>query len=76
MAFQINSLVPELWCSDFDESLRFYTESLGFGIGQHKKGSRHAYLTLGPSQLMISSLVSGSWPRATASSSIFCCVKV
>ena len=28
--FHINSLVPELWCSNFDQSIRFYTDVLGF----------------------------------------------
>jgi catechol 2,3-dioxygenase-like lactoylglutathione lyase family enzyme len=59
---QPGTVVAELWCNDFQESLRFYTETLGFAIGQHKDGSTHAYLTLGPSQIMISNFEQdGTW---------------
>ena len=62
MTFVANSMVPELWCRDFAESLRFYTETLGFSVGQHKPGSRHAYVALGASQLMITSFEQdGTW---------------
>ena len=62
MSFRIGSMVLELWCSDFGKSLHFYTQTLGFGIGQHKQGSTHAYLTLGSSQLMISNFEQdGTW---------------
>lgn len=62
MVFKINSMVPELWCSDFASSLEFYTQILGFGIGQHREGSLHAYVTLGASQLMISGFEQdGTW---------------
>ena len=56
---QAGTVVAELWCNDFQESLRFYTESLGFEIGQHKEGSTHAYLVLGSALIMIS----GYWRR-------------
>ena len=53
--FHINSLVPELWCSDFDESLRFYTNVLGFSVAQRNGNDQHAYLSLQGSQIMIAS---------------------
>ena len=63
MALQeVGSMVPELWCSDFQASLRFYTETLDFGISQHKDGSTHAYLRLGTSLIMISNFEQdGTW---------------
>ncbi len=66
MKFQQNgTVVAELWCNNFDESLRFYTETLGFDVGQHKEGSTHAYLTLGTSQIMISNYdLKGGWETA------------
>lgn len=45
--FHINSLVPEFWCSDFDESLQFYTEILGFKVAQRRGKARDVYLELG-----------------------------
>ena len=51
--FHIKALVPEFWCSDFEASLRFYTESLGFKVTQRRGTDRHAYLELGDAQLMI-----------------------
>jgi catechol 2,3-dioxygenase-like lactoylglutathione lyase family enzyme len=63
MEFQkTGTVVAKLWCSDFQESLRFYTESLGFRIGQHKEGSSHAYLLLSTAQIMISNFAQdGTW---------------
>lgn len=51
---QPGTVVAELWCQDFHKSLTFYTEILGFSIGQHKEGSTHAYFMMGSSQIMIS----------------------
>ena len=51
--FQINSLVPELFCSDFHKSLQFYTETLGFGIGQQRRGEAHCYIELERNQFML-----------------------
>lgn len=63
--FQINGLVPELWCSDFEESLRFYTETLGFSVAQRRGTDRHAYLELGSAQLMIAHWEQdGTWEPA------------
>ncbi|MBT7743867.1 MAG: VOC family protein [Alphaproteobacteria bacterium] len=53
MVYHINSLVPEFWCSDFDESLLFYTEVLGFSVGQRRGDDHHAYIERGDAQLMI-----------------------
>ncbi len=53
MSFEINSLVPELWCSDFEKSLSFYTERLGFNVAQRRSSDAHAYLSFQDSQIMI-----------------------
>ncbi len=51
--FHIHSLVPEFWCSDLEESVRFYTEMLGFSVTQRRGEGHHAYLELGNAQLML-----------------------
>jgi len=62
---QSDTVVAELWCNDFQESLRYYTKTLGFTIGQHKEDSSHAYLALGTSQIMISNYkLEGGWETA------------
>ena len=62
MTFQINPLVPELWCSDFETSLAFYTETLGFEIAQQRERDPHAYLALDGSQVMLAHWTfDGSW---------------
>lgn len=62
VGFQINGLVPELWCSDFDESLRFYTDVLGFSVSQRRGSDPHAYLSLQGSQIMLASWKQhGAW---------------
>ncbi len=58
MVFHINSLVPELWCSDFEESLRFYTDVLSFTVIQRRGEDHHAYLSLQEAQLML-----GAWEQ-------------
>lgn len=59
---RINSLVPELWCADFQASLHFYVDVIGFSIGQRRDDNTHAYLTLGDSQLMIANWEQdGTW---------------
>jgi len=59
---QSGTVVAELWCHDFQESLAFYTETIGFSVGQHKTGSTHAYLVLGQSHIMISNYdYRGTW---------------
>lgn len=39
--FAINSLVPELFCSDFAQSLRFYGNHLGFEVVQRRRNDAH-----------------------------------
>jgi len=46
-------LVPELCCSDFDRSLRFYTEVLGFRVLYARPEERFAYLEREGAELMI-----------------------
>ncbi len=63
--FHINPLVPELWCSNFDESIRFYTDVLGFSVAQRRGGDKHAYLSLQGSQIMIACWEQdGTWEPA------------
>lgn len=62
MTFVINSLVPELWCSNFEVSLDFYTDILGFDVAQQRGGDLHAYLSLHGAQIMIAHWkLNGSW---------------
>ena len=63
---QINPLVPELWCSDFEKNLEFYTKVLGFAVVQRRGDSHHAYLELEGSQIMLASWEQdGSWETGT-----------
>ena len=63
--FHIHGLVPELWCSSFDESLHFYTEVLGFSVTQRRDSDYHAYLELGDAQLMLAHWEQdGTWEPA------------
>ena len=48
-----NSLVPELSITDFHETIRFYTEILGFKIEYQRTEEGFAYLSLGESQIMV-----------------------
>ena len=52
--FQVHALVPEFWCSNFDESLHFYTKVVGFSLAQRRDDDLHAYLELGNTEIMIS----------------------
>jgi catechol 2,3-dioxygenase-like lactoylglutathione lyase family enzyme len=62
MSFGINPLVPELWCSDFERSLNFYTETLGFSVAQRHGGESHAYLSFAGAQIMIAHWAfTGEW---------------
>ena len=65
MMMQINSLVPELWCSDFEESLTYYTKVLGFAVVQRRDHSFHAYLELEGAQIMLAHWEQdGTWETA------------
>jgi catechol 2,3-dioxygenase-like lactoylglutathione lyase family enzyme len=46
-------LVPELFCSDIDRSLRFYTEVLGFSVLYARPEERFAYLEREGAELML-----------------------
>ncbi|MGI9410931.1 MAG: VOC family protein, partial [Hyphomicrobiaceae bacterium] len=62
MTFHINPVVPEIWCSDFEVSLAFYTEILGLAIAQQRNRDPHACLSLGGSQIMLAYWTSdGIW---------------
>jgi catechol 2,3-dioxygenase-like lactoylglutathione lyase family enzyme len=50
--YGMDGMVPELYCSDFATSLRFY-EGLGFVVGYARPEERFAYLRLGGAELMI-----------------------
>ena len=63
--FEIKQLVPELWCSDFAASLRFYVDVLGFTVAQRRDEDAHAYLSLGDAQIMIANWdQDGTWEPA------------
>jgi catechol 2,3-dioxygenase-like lactoylglutathione lyase family enzyme len=47
------ALVPELACTDFQESLGFYQEVLGFSVVYGAPEAGFAYLELGKAQLML-----------------------
>lgn len=46
-------LVPELYCSDFSQSLRFYVDLLGFEVRYARHEEGFAYLDLDGAELMI-----------------------
>ena len=46
-------IVPELYCSDFQRSLAFYVEVLGFNVRYSRPEERFAYLDLDGAELMI-----------------------
>lgn len=48
-----NSLVPELAVTDYQRSLRFYIDILGFKIEYQREEEGFAYLSLGESQIMV-----------------------
>ena len=48
-----NKLIPELSISDFEKSLKFYTEILGFKIEYTKEKPKFAMLSFQGSQIMI-----------------------
>ena len=50
---KFNPLVPELNCSDFDRSLRFYRDLIGFEILYMRVEERFAFLEREGAQLMI-----------------------
>ena len=59
-------LVPELICSNFADSLRFYTELLGFRVRYSRPEQRFAYLERDGAELMLEQPIGKDrlWPRA------------
>ena len=53
-------LVPELSVMDFDKSLTFYTDVLGFEVAFSRPEERFAYLQIGKAQIMLDQFVEGS----------------
>lgn len=51
-----NPLLPELYVTDFQKSLHFYTEILGFAIEYQRESPFFAFLSYQGSQLMIQEL--------------------
>lgn len=54
------ALVPELYVTNFEKSLRFYVDVLGFEVAFSRPEERFAYLQLGRAQLMLDQFVHGS----------------
>ena len=50
---RFNRLVPELYCSDFERSLSFYTKTLGFAVRYARPEERFAFLDREGAQIMI-----------------------
>jgi len=56
-------LTPELCCTDYQESLRFYTCTLGFSVAYSRPEEGFAMLEYQGAELMIDEIVPGS-PRS------------
>ncbi|BBK29410.1 catechol 2,3-dioxygenase-like lactoylglutathione lyase family enzyme [Stella humosa] len=54
-----NALVPELYCTDIDRSLAFYTGVLGFHVRYARPEEGFAYLEREGAELMLDRLASG-----------------
>ncbi len=52
-----NALIPELYCSNFQQSLKFYTDILGFTVSYLRSQDRFAFLERQGAQLMIEQTV-------------------
>ena len=50
---RFNRLIPELYCSDFERSLDFYTKVAGFTVRYARPEERFAFLERDGAQLMI-----------------------
>ncbi|MFH0874765.1 MAG: VOC family protein [archaeon] len=61
---KFNKLIPELSVSDFEKSLSFYTEILGFNIEYMRKENKFAFLSFEGSQIMIEQ-VNNNWNTGT-----------
>jgi len=58
---QFARLVPELYCSDFERSLRFYTDVLRFSVLFARPEERFAYLDHEGAQIMLEQPVARSF---------------
>ncbi len=58
-------LVPELYVSDFAESIHFYVEILGFAVIYQRPIERFAYLGLDDAELMIEQPTERQWLLAS-----------
>jgi catechol 2,3-dioxygenase-like lactoylglutathione lyase family enzyme len=56
---KFNSLLPELYVSNFKESLDFYADILGFKLEYKRDNPKFGFLSYQGSQIMIQELVSG-----------------
>ena len=56
---KFNSLMPELYVSDFNKSLDFYTNILGFRLEYKRENPNFAFLSYHGAQLMIQELAPG-----------------
>jgi catechol 2,3-dioxygenase-like lactoylglutathione lyase family enzyme len=57
---EFNRLIPELSAADFEKSLSFYTDVLGFQIEYQRPEQRFAFLSYQGSQIMLEQL-NGTW---------------
>ena len=56
------ALVPELYVTDLERSLKFYTSVLGFEVAFSRPEEHFAYIQLGEAQIMLDQFVEGgSW---------------
>lgn len=60
MPFNFNPLVPEISCADFERSLSFYTDILGFKIEYQRPEHQFAFISYQGSQIMLAQ-VSDVW---------------
>lgn len=50
---RFNTLLPELYVSNFPESLNFYSKIIGFTVEYTRENPSFAFLSLGDAQIMI-----------------------
>jgi len=53
----MRKLVPELYCSDLDQSLLFYCQLLGFSVQYDRPEERFAYLELSGIEIMLDEII-------------------
>ncbi len=54
-----NPLIPELSITNFEKTIKFYTEMLGFSIEYQRVDEGFAFLSLGEAQIMIDQIGKG-----------------